>query len=578
MSSFLQCASHVLAKKQKKGEDLSPELKEKVYNRITKLADAWEKGGQFKNVKDAGYNTFEQFERIYVEATGMPMDPVKSAIPRLVDLRKFEARLHEFNGLLMHKDGAVFSNLALPRRILKRLPELDKFQQELTSQTGYFRRENVDNNKRINDILFNFKKLAGKMGGTGLEYSKIEAALEPILQNKRAGKKYDQNKYLELRKAKANSLTRGAGRANIMLVELFQGRTAEDLRKQYNLGSYEESLLNKMKSQYSEIRRSTSNNLIKAMQKIIQINKTNNDPVVAKLIDDIKNRIRDVEFQTVLDNEGKPIKNPDYWEATEEMQAFGFKEGSPYVNSKNKKLRVSNAQYMPQYTLGIPKILAKLERAVRRETVEGETLKDLTDSIENEVSMHFGLIERAKSRTVADSEYSLDPFMFLNKYVGDVSLFNYKIHLKDSFKRATDTLYNEHLKPAQAAKNEAVTEALEYNLRVATDVYNTVQKLDVNDNVVTDNIMRSLSALTYYRLLGGNFRSALRNGTQRIYELHRWGLKGIREGRKFYSEAGGTENVEMANSQAKRFGLLWTHLKAIQSLQEQQGALYKKAL
>ena len=563
MSSLLQCASHVLAKQKKKGEDLSPELKNKVYKKITTLADQWQDGKVFSAVRDAKYNTFDQFERIYEEATKLPFDAVE-VIPTLKSLNKFEIRLHEFNATLMHKDGAIMSNLKLPRRILQRLPELKKYQEELTSQTGYFRRENVDNNKRVNNILFNFKKLAGAMGGDANEYSKIEKALEPILQNKIAGKKFDKNRYTELMNAKQNTLSEGAGRANIMLIQLFQGRSARDLRKEYKLGSYEESLLNKMKSQYSEVRKSTSNNLIKAMEKIVQINKGNNDPTIIRLIKEVKDRIRDVEFQTVIDNQNKPIKNLDYWEATKELQAFGFREGSPYVNSDGKVLKVSNSQYMPQYTLGLPKILTKLEKAVRGE-IEGTTLKELTDSISDEVKAHRELIGNAKRRSVVDSPYSLDPFMFLNKYIGDINLFNYKVHIKDSFKRATDTLLNEHLKPAKAAKNEAVTEALEYNLQVATDVYNTIQKLDVNDTVVSDNLMRTLSSLTYFRLLGGNFRSAVRNATQRVYELHRWGLKGIREGRRFYSEAGGTENAEMANSQAKRFGLLWFEGKEVGS-------------
>ena len=123
------------------------------------ISKNWQEGGKYKNVKDAQYNTVEQFERIYEEATGLSMDPVESAIPNLKDLKKLEIRLEEFNSVLGTKDGAVMANLKLPRRILMRLPELDKFQQEITSETGFFRKENVDNNQRINDILRNFKKL-----------------------------------------------------------------------------------------------------------------------------------------------------------------------------------------------------------------------------------------------------------------------------------------------------------------------------------------------------------------------------------------------------------------------------------
>mgnify|MGYP003111776514 CR=1 FL=1 len=565
MSSVLSCASNVLMKKRQKGESLSPEKKQKVYEKITRLAKDWQLGARYSNARDAKYNTFEQFERIYEEATGLPIDPVKSAIPNLKDLKKFEIRLNEFNAILSQRDGAIMANLKLPRRILKRLPETAKFGDELVAETGFFRRENVDNNKRINDILYNFKKFSGALGGDPKEYSNLEAMLEPILANKKAGRKYDNNLYKELRNKKMNMLTRGAGRANLILSEVFQGTSISDLRKNYGFGSAEESLLNNMKREYGEIRRSTSVNLIRGLQKIININKDSNVPGMDKILSDMKNRIKEIEFQQVRDEDGTPIKNLDFFKADKEMQVFGFKEDSRYAIKEGNTFKVANRQYMPQYVLGIPKILAKIERAVRKEPVEGETLESLMKSIKDEVQSLDGIIDRAKKRSVADSEYSVDPFMFLNKYVSDVSLFNYKVHVKDSFKRLTDTMLNEHLKPAKLAKNEIVTESLEHHLRVASDVYNTVQKLDAGDTVISDNIMRTISALTYFRLLGGNVRSAFRNGTQRIYEFNRWGYKGLKEAKRFYTDAGGTENAVLANQQAKKFGILWFDGKDIGS-------------
>ena len=552
-------------KKRLKGEKLSPEKKKAVHTKMMEVAGNWQTGGKYKNIKDAQYNTIEVFERIYEEATGLSLDPVESAIPNLKDLKKFEIRLEEFNSVLGTKDGAVFANLKLPRRILMRLPELDKFQQELVHESGFFRRENVDNNKRINDILRNFKKFSGALGGDYKAYSQLEARLEPIIANKRAGKKFDQNLYNELRHQKANMLVDGSGTANLILSEVFQGKSIRDLRERYNFGTREEALLNNMKREYNEIRKSTSVNLVRGLQKLISIHKDSDTPGMGKILEDIKNRIKEIEFQKVVDERGEPIRNVDFFKADAEMQAFGFTTGDAYTKTEGNHYKVANRQYMPQYVLGIPKILAKVEKAIRGEPIEGTTRDDLIRNIREEVAELGGVIDRAKTRSVADSEYSLDPFMFLNKYVGDVSLFNYKIHVKDSFKRATDTLINEHMKPADIAKNETVTEALEHHLRVATDVYNAVQKLDPGDTVVTDNIMRTISAMTYFRLLGGNIRSAFRNGTQRVYELNKWGWTGLKDARKFYTEAGGTENTALANEMSKEFGLLWFDGKEVGS-------------
>ena len=360
------------------------------------------------------------------------------------------------------------------------------------------------------------------------------------------------------------TLLNGAGKANMILSEVFQGASIADLRKKHNFGSHEETLLNNMKSEWNEIRKATSVNLVRAIQKLMNIHKDSNVPGMDRIMLDLKNRIKEIEFQQLVDAKGDPIHNLDFFNADAEMQAFGFTSGSRYAVKEGKTYKVANRQYMPQYVLGLPKLLSKVERVLRKE-VEGADLEKLTREIDREVTKLDGILDHAKGRTIADSEYSLDPFLFLNRYVSEVSLFNYKIHVKDSFKRAYDTLMNEHMKPAKQANNEPLQDALEHHLRVATDVYNTVQQLDPSDTTVSDNLMRSLSALTYFRLLGGNLRSAFRNGTQRIYELDKWGFRGLKEAKQFYTEEGGTENIALADAQAKRFGLLWFDGKQIGS-------------
>jgi hypothetical protein len=252
MANALQCTARSLMKRKIKGEKMSDKKKTAVYNRMIALSKDWFDGARFKNVKDGRYNTMEQFERLYEEATGLHMDPVKSAVPLLKDLRKFEYKLESFNAMLTHTDGAIMANLKLPRRILQRLPELKIFADELVKETGFFRRENVDNNKRVYAILDNFKKFSGAIGGDPRLYSQLEASLEPLIANKRAGKDYDHKKYSQLRNDKMEMLLRGAGKANMILSEVFQGRSIPDLRTEYKFGIHEETLLNRMKSEYNE--------------------------------------------------------------------------------------------------------------------------------------------------------------------------------------------------------------------------------------------------------------------------------------------------------------------------------------
>ena len=267
MSSVLSCAAHVLAKAKEKGEMLSPKKREAVYKKITSLASEWEAGGRFKNIKDAKYNTPENFERIYEEYVGYSMDPVKAVVPNLKDLKKFEIGLEQFNNVVGVKDAAFTANIKLPRRILSKLPETKQMSDEIVAESSFFRLHNVDNNKRINDILKNFKKFTGIMGGDHKTYSLLESKMDLLIANKRAGRPYDDNLLQTLRTKKINMLTSKSGQSNLILSEVFQGRSISDLRDQYKFGSAEESLLRNMRREYSEVRKSNSKSLLRAIEK-----------------------------------------------------------------------------------------------------------------------------------------------------------------------------------------------------------------------------------------------------------------------------------------------------------------------
>ena len=46
MSSVLSCASHVLMKAKERGEKMSPEKKQKVFEKISTIARNWETGAK----------------------------------------------------------------------------------------------------------------------------------------------------------------------------------------------------------------------------------------------------------------------------------------------------------------------------------------------------------------------------------------------------------------------------------------------------------------------------------------------------------------------------------------------------
>ena len=56
------CGLKAFAKKRK--DDLTPENKERIYNKMSRLAKDWQ-SGKYKNVEDAKWNNFETFECLY---------------------------------------------------------------------------------------------------------------------------------------------------------------------------------------------------------------------------------------------------------------------------------------------------------------------------------------------------------------------------------------------------------------------------------------------------------------------------------------------------------------------------------
>jgi len=94
---------------------------------------------------------------------------------------------------------------------------------------------------------------------------------------------------------------------------------------------------------------------------------------------------------------------------------------------------------------------------------------------------------------------------------------------------------------------------------VINDVYQEVRTVDPNRDGFFENAMRTMQAVTYFRLMGGNVRSAARNATQRAYEWIEFGFKASKiDAPKFYKNDGRSEENKVAlTRQKKKYGLQW---------------------
>ena len=562
MSTFL-CSLRAFARRRE--DKLSPEAKEKLHTKMVDLASQWDSGGRFENVQKAGWNNAETFEWLWEKYTKKSLDPSQNP-PNLKDVKKFEFGLDAYNKLIAKKDGAIWSKFHLPRAAMQNIPELKKFETELIQETSFFRDYTTATNKQINEFLTNFKDLGLSLG------EKIKNV--PVIKNfSSAGQKAIRNlnnkrNLLEKQISKTDNLINkrkligelndtqqqlkrfyenGSGRAYKIINSVLQGADIESITVDgINLTAAQKNNLYNVKRNMTEIRKSGVTGLIRGLQKIKQTAKDKNLDWVDGTIDRINGMIRSIEFQSGVDRQGRTIKYKDMI-GDKELLALGFK-------STDKDIKFS-PHYMSKYTLGIVNdVVRNLETAVDRSDLR------LDDKLNLELNRYGEIItDVAKHRSpIIDKYYDNDPYFFLKKYANDVGIFNYKTHVHSTFKKAVDTITNEHLKPAEAANRKDLVESATSMLDLVNDVKGELQHIDPRTDKFMSDSMRLLTSVTYFRLMGGNIRSAARNATQRLYEFVQFGYKANHDARQWYKNSGTSEdNLSRLIRQQKKRGIQW---------------------
>ena len=577
MSSFI-CSLRAFAKRRE--DKMSPQDKVKLHDNMVDLAKRWDSGKEFKNVQDAKWNNDETFEWLWEKYTHKSLDPGQNP-PNFKDFRKFKFGLHAYNNLIAKKDGLIWSKFHLPRAAMQNIPELKRFETDLVKETSFFRDYNIATNKQVNEFLTEFKDLGLTLGEPlkalpGVRYFSSAGAKQiRDLQNRQSRlkqefvstdnviKKNRVGKELgEVQDQLLKFYEDGSGRAFQITNSMLQGADIESITAGgIVLTSKQKNQLYKMKKNMTMIRASGVTGLIRGLQKIKQMANEKNLGWVDGTVDKINTMIARIEFQSRVDKEGKTI---DYKDMISDKQflSLGFKpdensslyDNNKFFNSKDKKVAFT-PHYMSKYTLGmVNDVIRKLDTAVDNSNLR------LDQKLEIELNKMDDMItDVAKSESpIIDTVYDNDPYYFLKKYVSDVGIFNYKTHVKSTFKKAVDTITNEHLNPSKDAGRKDLEEAAIGMIDVINDTYKDIQNVDPRkENYMTDAI-RAMTAVTYFRLMGGNIRSATRNATQRFYEFVEFGAKANFDARAWYKGSGGAEeNLTKLIRQQKKRGIQW---------------------
>jgi hypothetical protein len=565
MSEFL-CGINPFRRKMEGDEDLSIKDRNNIANKMAKIASDWD-GGTYKNVKDLNYNNPETFEWLWRKYTKLPaLDPSEFPV-NYKHVRRFEMGLKYYDTLLGKPKGIFASKFHLPRRAMQNMPDLQKFERNLSNETSFFRDYSNNANKNVSQFLDTFNNFALSTGDHNVisskilgrdkkpvrklydEYSKLQTA---YLQAGSARQKAVISKQLrENRQNLNNFYNSGSGDAFVMMNDMMQGVDISTITNKdgSKLSVKQRQSLEQMKTNYQHIRKAGALGLVRGLQKIKQMSKERDLGWTDNVIERVDGLIKAIEFQKSTDESGKTIAFNNFT-SDKDFLALGFRSKDL---SRNGKLGFSK-HYMSQYTLGLLKTIKNLQKDVE------DGRMSVSEKVINEINSWDEIVNVAKGRSpISNPVYDNDPYFFLKKYVSDVGIFNYKLHVKDNFTRASHSIIREHLNPAKEKGRTDLVESSEGMLDLIKDVYDEIQTIDPSRDNAFTNAMRTMQAVTYFRLMGGNVRSGVRNGTQRLYEWVEFGLKASRwDAPNFYKNVGQAENNRVAGTrQKKKYGLQW---------------------
>ena len=570
MSSIFTCSLKSFSKKLGLGEkEMSAKDRQIIFNKMDSLAKEWDTG-KWNNVKDANWNNWDTFKWLFKKYTKKEIDPEYQI--NFKDVRKFEAGLNYYNQLIAKPKGAVMRYFHLPRTALQNVPELKRFETELTNETQFFRDFQVQSDKQIKEFLSEFKDFSLSFGAKSLMPKGLKSGGD--IEVERLNKEYDslvkqynqpkltyaqrtsiKDKMNTNRNEMLKFLEAGSGEAYVILNSVLQGA---DINTIEGLDRSGKIRLNKMMDNYKEIRKSSSISLLRGLQKIKAMAKQKDMVWADGVAKRIESMVHNIEFQKSVDESGRPLNYNDQQLIDDRMfLERGIKLDRDYVN--NGKISLSKG-YMPRYTLGLLDIVKQFSFAV-------ENNKNILDTINQEINSFDKIVDRAKGRTdLVDNQYSANPWYFLKKYTNDVGTFNYKTHVKATYIDASKNLMDYHLKPAEALGRKDLVDTAESMLDLLTDVYNSIDSRDPSQDGTMMNLTRMMTSYTYFRLMGGNLRSAARNATQRLFEWTEYGHKARKDSKAWYVESGNASaNKDMFERQSKKYGLQWHDGKSVKS-------------
>ena len=322
MADFL-CGINPFRRKLEGDKDLSIKDRDNIANKMARLALAFDQG-IYKNIKDAGYDNTDTFEWLWNKYTKLPsLDPGEFPV-NYKHVKRFELGLEYYDALLAKPKGLFASKFHLPRVSMQNMPELQRFEKNLSNETSFYRDYSNNANKNVAQFLDNFNTLSLETGDNSIsvkmlgkghkplrvlydEYGKLQTS---FLQADTAKQKQALSKQLRENRSKMKEFyNTGSGDSFKLMNNMLQGADISTITNidGSKLTVRQRQSLEQMKQSYQEIRKAGSLGLIRGLQKIKKMSKERNLGWTDNVIERVSGLIKAIEFQKSVDENGKTM-------------------------------------------------------------------------------------------------------------------------------------------------------------------------------------------------------------------------------------------------------------------------------
>ena len=485
---------------------------------------------------------------VFGRATGKQLDLDANPIT-FADVRKFNSMIKTFSKDVGKKNKGWLNMVKVPKAIMRKFPELAKFQEDLAHESSFYRSAQIANNQRIDTIVNGWTNLAKTKGSDIKKLQKLEAEL--ATEREKPYQEQDVRKLNEIQKKFQVFLEDGSQAVFVDFNALMNGKDVESLAKnadgsqRYN--AKEMTTWREMNKSVKGIRsdgvRILTSGINRLMATAKMLEKRNLGPRnLESVIRDAADMIKNLEFQQRVDTEAAPNKDMKAFDKMETILGF----------SRESFKGMEPRKYMPLYVIGATKLLRQIDTAMRDNNNSG---KDIREILHDDLSSFRKGTTRIMSRgNISLGRYTIDPAYFLKKYMHDITTFNFTTHLENSYWQQAGKVLDLNHK-AKADKNKEIMELSESLIKQMNEIKNSLVHVDPSHDAMVNDISRLLTAVTYTRLMGYNFRSAARNATQRLYEFVEFGYQGRKQANTWLKSS--AVNRGIMEEQAKRFGLSW---------------------